>query len=159
MPIPRAFAEMVFGGGYKWNETLIEYSNRTREGEGDFGRLWVAGEQMMDALGNDRYGITYTSMLYRDAPNVKTVPLARTSAGPYVFPTLETVHNRTYPLSREVYFYTHRREDGSLAPLVAEYLRFVLSRQGQELVQRDGKYLPLTADIIQTQLRLMNAAN
>jgi len=154
---PRAFSEMVFGGGYKWNETIIEYSNRTRPGEGDFGRLWVAGEQMMEALGDDRYGITYTSMLYRDAPNVKTVPLARTSAGPYVFPSLETVRERSYPLSREVYFYTHRREDGSIDPLVVEYLRFVISRQGQELVQRDGKYLPLTARVAQAQRVLIAA--
>jgi len=156
---PRAFAEMVFGGGYKWNETIIEYSNRTRSGEGDFGRLWVAGEQMMEALGHDPYGITYTSMLYRNAPHVKTVPLARTSAGPYVFPSLESVRDRSYPLAREVYFYTHLGKDGRIDPLVAEYLRFVISRQGQELVQRDGKYLPLTAEIALAQRRLIETVS
>ena len=51
---PRDFAEKVLHGGYKWNETLIEYSNKVREGGGDFGRLWTAGEQMMDVLGSDR---------------------------------------------------------------------------------------------------------
>jgi phosphate transport system substrate-binding protein len=30
---------------------------------------------------------------------------------------------------------------------VREFIRFVLSREGQELVQKDGKYLPLTAEI------------
>ena len=151
---PRDFAEKVFGGGYKWNETLTEYSNKTRStGNDDFGKLWVAGDQMMDALGGDRYGITYTSMLYHDKPNVKTVPLARTAAGPYVYPTLETVQDRSYPLAREVYFYTNRAVGGKVDPLVAEYLRFVVSRQGQELVMRDGKYLPLTAEIARVQLR------
>lgn len=151
---PRAFAEVVFKGGYKWNETLKEYSNRVREdGSSDFGRLWNAGDQMMDALGNDRYGITYTAMLYRDKPNVKTVPLAWTAAGPYIYPTLDTVQNRTYPLAREVYFYTNRKPGGKVDPLIAEYLRFVVSRQGQELVQKDGKYLPLTAEIAREQLR------
>ena len=154
---PRDFAEKVFGGGYKWNETLKEYSNQLRSDDSaDFGKLWVAGDQMMDALGSDRYGITYTSMLYRDKPNVKTVPLAQTAAGPYVLPTLETVQGRSYPLAREVYFYTNRAPGGKVDPLIAEYLRFVVSRQGQELVQKDGKYLPLTAELAREQLRKLD---
>lgn len=155
---PRDFAEKVFKGGYKWNETLTEYSNKTRDtGNADFGKLWVAGDQMMDVLGNDRYGITYTSMLYRDKPGVKTVRLAETAAGPYVFPSLETVQDRSYPLSREVYFYTNRAVGAKLDPLVAEYLRFVVSREGQQLVMKDGKYLPLTADVARAQLRELDA--
>jgi phosphate transport system substrate-binding protein len=151
---PRDFAEKVFKGGYKWNETLIEYSNKTREDSTtDFGKLWVAGDQMMDVLGEDKYGITYTSMLYRDKPNVKTVPLAQTDKGPYVFPSLETVQDRSYPLTREVYFYTNRAVGGKVDPLVAEYLRFVVSREGQSLVMKDGKYLPMTAEVAKAQLR------
>lgn len=154
---PRDFAEKVFKGGYKWNETLKEYSNRIRESAGaDFGKLWVAGDQIMDAIGQDRYGITYTSMLYHDKPNVKTVPLAKDAGGPYVLPSLQSVQDRSYPLSREVYFYTHRAVGQKVDPLIAEYLRFIVSRQGQELVQKDGKYLPLTAEVAHAQLRKLN---
>ena len=48
------------GGGYKWNEALVEYSNKVRTdgAVGDFGKLWVAGDQMMDDLGKDKYAIT-----------------------------------------------------------------------------------------------------
>lgn len=154
---PRDFAEKVFKGGYKWNEGIREYSNKTRENAGEFGRLWTAGDQMMDVLGGDKYGITYTSMLFRDKPNVKTVPLAETSAGPYVMPSLESVQDRSYPLAREVYFYANRAVGQKLDPLVAEYLRFVVSRQGQQLVQKDGKYLPMTAEIAKEQLRKIEA--
>lgn len=154
---PRDFAEKVFHGGYKWNETLIEYSNKVREGGGDFGRLWTAGEQMMDVLGSDRYGITYTSMLFRDKPNVKTVPLAVSATGPFVMPTLETVQSRSYPLAREVYFYANRAVGKRIDPLVAEYLRFVVSREGQALVMKDGKYLPLTAELAREQLLRIEA--
>jgi phosphate transport system substrate-binding protein len=31
-------------------------------------------------------------------------------------------------------------------PKVAEFIRFILSREGQELIEKDGKYLPLTAE-------------
>lgn len=155
---PRDFADKVFGGGYKWNETLKEYSNQTQAGPiGSFGRLLTAGEQIMDALGTDEYGITYTSMLYKDKPGVKTVPLARDDRGPYVLPTLESVQARDYPLSREVYYYTNRAVGGTVDPLVAEYIRFVLSRQGQALIQKDGKYLPLTQDVADRQIRKLEA--
>lgn len=143
---PRDFAEKVMGGGYKWNEQLVEYSNKIREGSGDFGKLWNAGDQMMDDLANDKYAITYTSMLYIDKPNAKTLPLAKTAAGPFVLPTLESVQSRTYPLTREVYFYANRKPGEKLDPVIAEYIRFVLSREGQALVMKDGKYLPLTPD-------------
>jgi len=150
---PLDFADKVFGGGYKWNETMKEFSNRVRPAgtSGDFGRLWSAGDQMIDAVAADKYAITYTSMSYRTNPGVKTVPLAWTSKGPYVSPTLETVQDRSYPLTREVYYYTNRA-GGRLDPLVVEYLRFVVSREGQELVEKDGKYLPLTAKLAAEQL-------
>jgi phosphate transport system substrate-binding protein len=43
-------------------------------------------------------------------------------------------------------------------PKVREFIRFVLSREGQELVQRDGKYLPLTAAVANSQLRALDEA-
>ena len=38
-------------------------------------------------------------------------------------------------------------------PKVREFIRFVLSQEGQELVQKDGKYLPLTADVVREELK------
>lgn len=155
---PRDFAEKVFGGGYKWNETLKEFSNRVHEpGHPDYGKLWSAGDQMMDALEQDPYGITYTSMAYAKYKGAKTVPLAETKDGPWVYPTIETVQDRSYPLAREVYYYTKRPVGGKIDPLIAEYLRFVVSREGQALVMKDGKYLPLTAASARAQLREIEA--
>jgi phosphate transport system substrate-binding protein len=57
-----------------------------------------------------------------------------------------------------VFYYTNRDEKGAVDPLVREYLRFVLSREGQELIQRDGKYLPLTAELAREQLRKHDVA-
>ena len=38
-------------------------------------------------------------------------------------------------------------------PMVKEFLRFILSQEGQVEVQRDGKYLPLTAAMVREQLK------
>jgi len=83
---------------------------------------------------------------------VKTVALATSRESPFVSPTLDTVQDRSYPLTREVYYYTNRAVGKPIDPLVKEYLRFVLSREGQEAVERDGKYLPLTAAVVREQL-------
>jgi phosphate transport system substrate-binding protein len=156
---PRDFAEKVMKGSNKWNETMREFSNKTRTGiaagDKDFGTLLGAGEQMIAEVAKDPYGITYTGILYR-TPDVTPLALAKDARSPYVEPTLETVQARTYPLTREVYYYTNRPPGKTIDPLIQEYLRFVLSREGQEAVQRDGKYLPLTADAAREQLRKLD---
>lgn len=150
---PRDFAEKVMGGGYKWNEQMREFSNAA---DTRTGRLVSAGDLMVRALTEDKYGITYTG-LQNLTSAVKAVPLARTPAGPYLMPTLDTVQARTYPLTREVYYYAVRKPGEQMNPLVEEYLRFVLSREGQEAVQRDGKYLPMTAEFVREQRSKLDA--
>jgi len=67
--------------------------------------------------------------------------------------TIENVQNRTYPLLLEVYFYLDRVPGHAVDPKLKEFLRFVLSRQGQEAIARDGKFLPLTKEAVEEQLR------
>jgi phosphate transport system substrate-binding protein len=149
---PQEFAEVVFKGGNKWNETLKEYTNQAKpDGSG----LISAGTQLAAEVSQDPYGITYTGIQYRTA-QVKPVALAAGAQGPYVAPTLESVQDRSYPLSREVYYYVNRMPGKEIDPVQKEFLRFVLSRQGQEAVQKDGKYLPLTADIVRAQLKKLD---
>jgi phosphate transport system substrate-binding protein len=86
-------------------------------------------------------------------PQTKPVALAAKSGGPYVELTLENVQNRTYPLTRDVYYYLNREPGKPLAPRLKEFLRYILSREGQDAVMRDGKYLPLTAEAAREQLK------
>jgi phosphate transport system substrate-binding protein len=84
---------------------------------------------------------------------VKPVSLAAKEGGPYVELTLENVQNRTYPMYADVFFYMNRDPKKALDPKIKEFVRFVLSREGQAQVMRDGKYLPLTADAAHEQLK------
>jgi len=145
---PRDFAEKVMGGGYKWNEQMREFSNGAKA---DGSTLISAGDLLVKAVGDDPAGITYTCIRYK-TPAVKVLPVAPLGGGEPVTPTLTTVQNRSYPLTREVYYYAPRPNGKPMDPLVREFLRYVLSRQGQADVQRDGKYLPLTAAIVREQL-------
>jgi phosphate transport system substrate-binding protein len=131
----------------KWNERLRIYANFVTP-EGKLGRSLTAD------LAKDRYGIAYIAAPTKDLPpELKIVALANKSGGPYVPYTMETVRARTYPLYDEIYMYVDQAQDKSIDPKVKEFLRFVVSREGQEAVMRDGKYLPLTAAVVREQLK------
>ena len=146
--IPRTFERIVFQGGDKWNERLHEYANFKNFD----GTNTLEAQQVVDAIAKDRYGIGYSTVAYL-TPRTKAIALAPREGGAYVELNLETLRNRTYPLFDEVYFYLDREPGKPVDPKVKEFLRYVLSREGQDAVQRDAKYLPLTAAVVREQLK------
>ncbi|WP_240655979.1 PstS family phosphate ABC transporter substrate-binding protein [Paraburkholderia phosphatilytica] len=92
----------------------------------------------------DPYGIGYSGVAYIDAP-VKMLPLAESDSGPYVAPTYDNVALATYPLSRLIYFNFNKAPGKPLDPVIAEFLRYILSRQGQQVVLDHAMYVPLRA--------------
>ena len=145
------FEHVVFHGGDKWNERLHEYANYVKAD----GALAIAAAELMKDLGNDRYGIGWSGIQNVTA-QTKALDIAAQPGGPYVKLTIDNVQNRTYPLAFEMFFYVNRQPGTPLDPKVKEFLRYVLSCEGQEAVQRDGKYLPLTADVVRQQLQKLN---
>lgn len=135
------FQTRVMGGADTWNESLQEFDDR---------------KLMLEALGNDPYGIAYAAMAYATA-QVKPLQLADDPKGPFVEPTRMNVANLSYPLTRTAYIYfAPDRPTGdpqTVVPRIKEFLRYVLSRQGQSDVAREGDYLPLTADVVREQLK------
>ena len=146
--IPRTFERLVFQGGDKWNERLHEYANFKNVDSTNT----LEAQQVVDAIVKDRYGIGYSTVAYL-TPQTKAIALAPREGGAYVELNLETLRNRTYPLFDEVYFYLDREPGKPVDPKVKEFLRYVLSREGQDAVQRDAKYLPLTAAVVREQLK------
>ena len=141
------FQAKVLNGGAMWNEDLREYQDR---------------KQMIADLSQDPYGIAYTALGYR-TPGVKPVALADTPAGPFVELSRKSVTDRSYPLSRPVYIvYTIDNEkseiaDPSIDPKVREFLRYILSKQGQRDVLRDRGYLPLPIATVNAQLKKLDS--
>ena len=90
----------------------------------------------------DPDAIGYTGLAFIDAP-VKVLAVGRGAQA--VSPTYTDVALARYPLSRLVYANVNLRPGVGLPPLAQELLRFILSRQGQEAVRREGVFLPLRA--------------
>ncbi|MDB5906433.1 MAG: phosphate transporter substrate-binding protein [Massilia sp.] len=142
----------VLKGSGKWNEHLKMYSNMA--GLKADGSLTPAGEGMMQDLGKDRYGIAYAAIPFL-TPQTKALALAGKD-GKYVALTLDNVQSRNYPLIRDVYYYLKREKGKPIDPKAKEFLRYVLSREGQTAIQRDGKYLPLTPEAAREQLKKLD---
>lgn len=90
----------------------------------------------------DPDGIGYTGLAFVDAP-VKVIAVGSKDAA--VSPTYTNVALARYPLSRLIYANVNRKPGTPLPPPVAEFLRFILSRQGQGAVRHEGIFLPLRA--------------
>ena len=91
-----------------------------------------------------------------ERPGVRRLPLSVATGGPLIEHTIETVQNRSYPLINEGYFYVPVKPGTPMDPKVREFLRYILSQEGQTEVMRDGKYLPLTADVVMEQLKKLD---
>jgi phosphate transport system substrate-binding protein len=140
--------DRVFHGGDKWNEDLREYANYAKPD----GTIGIAANELMKDLSRDRYGIAYSGIQNLTA-QTKVVALANDARGPYIDLTIENVQNRTYPLIGEEYWYFDRPPGRPIDPKLKEFLRYTLSREGQEAVVRDGKFLALTPEVVAEQLR------
>jgi phosphate transport system substrate-binding protein len=137
----------ILKGSDKWNERLRIYANYvTRKG--------ALGRDLKADLAKDRYGIAWIAApTYQLPPQLKVLAISRRTGGRCIPYTMDTIHDRTYPLFSQIYMFANRGKDGAVKPLVREFLRYVVSRQGQEAVERDGKYLPLTAKVARRQAR------
>ncbi|MDB5092969.1 MAG: phosphate transporter periplasmic phosphate-binding protein [Candidatus Eremiobacteraeota bacterium] len=151
---PQEIESRAFGGvSDKWNENLIEYDNQLLPN----GRFKLAGEQMLEDLAKDPLGIAYcaggNAWL---TPQIKTLALGAKDGGPFYDLTLENVRNRTYPMYADVFFFMNRDPKKPADPKLREFMRYILSREGQAQVVRDGKYLPLTADVVREQRKKLD---
>jgi phosphate transport system substrate-binding protein len=109
-------------------------------------RTTVGSLAALDAVAQgvaaDPYAIGYAGF-GNNMPGIKTVALAETKAGPYYQGTFDEVVAQKYPLSRVIYIYINRPPGKPVDPKIKEFLRFVLSRQGQMDVEKEGIFLPL----------------
>jgi phosphate transport system substrate-binding protein len=148
------FELTVFHGGTKWNPNLRQYvETSAKQATGHIG----TADQMMDDLSRDRYGIAWAGLAHaKGKPGVKALALSLSADGPFIFCNEQTVRNRTYPLTRSIYFQLNRPPNAAIEPRVKEFLLFILSREGQHAVAIQGEYLPLTAAELKRQRKLLD---
>ncbi|PLX93969.1 MAG: phosphate-binding protein [Desulfuromonas sp.] len=98
----------------------------------------------------DKGGVGYSGIGYQTS-GVKAVALGKKEGDTQYEPTYANVMNGKYPLGRMLYINVAKEPNKPLPTLVKEFLKFALSKEGQEIVVKDG-YLPLTAELAQKEL-------
>ncbi|RMD48539.1 MAG: hypothetical protein D6830_06665 [Ignavibacteria bacterium] len=97
----------------------------------------------------DPYGIGYSGIGF-DLPGIKSLAIAETEGMEYYKGTYKNVLQNKYPLLRLLYIYFNKEETKKLSPVIREFLKYILSYEGQEMVVKVG-YLPLTYKLIKTE--------
>jgi phosphate transport system substrate-binding protein len=144
------FSRVVFKGGTKWNPQMQEIVRGGVEAPVDV--------QLVRAVHEHPAAIAFTFMkVVKDAKlDVKVIPIAARAGQPFVMPNAASFHDNSYPLNNAVYLYVNRKPGEPLSPRVREFLRYVLSREGQQKVANDKTWIPLSAESVAIELQKLD---
>jgi phosphate transport system substrate-binding protein len=110
---------------------------------------------VVQGVSEDKFAIGYSGIGYTTS-NVKAIKLARKAGDPFYAESYENVLSGKYPLARYLYVYVSidpfKSADEKISPLTREFLKFAISREGQEVVVKDG-YFPIPAKVSAEELR------
>jgi phosphate transport system substrate-binding protein len=104
---------------------------------------------VVQGVTEDKYAIGYSGVGYKTS-GVRAVPIAAKAGSPFVEDSQENILSGKYPIARFLYVYVNKAPNKPFDPLVREFLKFVLSQQGQETVVKDG-FIPLPAKIVEEE--------
>ncbi len=112
----------LFGGDYK--DTVKEQPGSSA---------------VVQAVGSDRFAMGYSGIGYKTA-DVKAIALAAKQGAQCFQAVAENAYAGDYPLARFLYIYLNHKPGEKLDPLRAEFIKYVLSKHGQQAVIKDGFY-------------------
>lgn len=135
--------------GYFKEEALFkgDYKDSVKEQPGS--------SAVVQGVATDKFAIGYSGIGYKTA-DVRPVPLGK-KEGECVEATAEQSYAGKYPLARFLYVYTNKDPNQPLDPLRAEFVKYVLSKEGQQAVIKDG-YFPVTAKITEKDAKALGLA-
>ena len=142
------FSDLILKGSDQFVEGYQAFANYITPD----GKINSWSLQAQRAIAKDPLAMFYVSPMTL-SPDMKELAVQVYDGGPFVKRTLETVHDRTFPLFGRYFFYFNREPGKPVDPKVDEWLRFILSQEGQDCVQHEGRYIPLTSEVVRAQLK------
>lgn len=95
---------------------------------------------VVNAVAKDKFGIGYGGIAY--GKGVKYAAVKKDDKSPAIEPKMESVTDGTYPISRELYWFTNGVPSGT----VKDLLNWALSPEGQKIAE-ETDYVPLPKDV------------
>lgn len=132
------FRGRVLCNSYRWNPAVREYMPVTQPG----GQVVQHGQLILEALAKDPSGIAISNVRFAN-PMVRALPLGWDAKRGFVTASNATLMSRRYPLVRIIPAIVDSVPGKGMAPADREFLRYILSREGQTALVEDSGYLPL----------------
>jgi phosphate transport system substrate-binding protein len=112
---------------------------------------YVGTDDVLSRLEADPSGVAVAA-IGRETSHLRLLPIARDDDGAYSSGSTGDVQNDRYAFGRFLYFYVPQKKNEPVDPFTAEYLRYVLSFEGQSiLAEQPGGYIPLRPDEVATE--------
>ncbi len=108
-----------------------------------------ASVALLKTIDEDPYAMGFDS--FRNANGNRKALAVSVDKEPAIVGTKESVKDRTYPLSRNLYLFVNKDPAKPWDPKTEEFVRFVLSQQGQDAVAKENDYLPLPPAIVEAE--------
>lgn len=118
-----------------------DFKNRVNEQPGS--------ASVVQSIASSINTIGYSGVGYK-VSGVKLLPIAKGDQN-FIEPSQKNILSGEYPLSRYLFVYVNKHPDKPLDPIEREFIRFIFSKQGQQLVARDG-YIPISGEIARREL-------
>jgi phosphate transport system substrate-binding protein len=137
-PIVRLSRETNSGTHVYFLETVIRLGNSNDKAIFSADTLLLpSSEGIIAELRDNPNAIGYDGLGYV-TPEVKVIAVSKQDGGPYILPSAATVDDKTYPIARDLYMYTHGQPSGA----IKDYLDWVVSPEAQQIVTDLG-FVPI----------------
>jgi len=144
--------QKAFDGAGKWNPDLNEGPRADI--------AWKAHGKTRDQIIIERVekdplaiAFMFQRVVNGTHSDVRVMPLAEHAGGPYIVPSAQSFHDGSYPMHNNVYLYVNRPPGQPIPDRDREFLRFVLSREGQQIVADSRIFIPLDAAAVKEELK------
>ena len=128
-------------GTYEFFRSTVLYNGEYKESV----KQQPGSAEVVRNVADDKYAIGYSGLGYK-TEGVRTVPLAAFYGAQCYATTAEATYSRKYPVARYLYIYLNKAPDEPLDPLRAEFIKYILSKDGQTQTE-EGGYFPITNEL------------
>jgi len=136
-------------GTYEFFKKTVLYGGDYKEGV----KQQIGSAAVVEGVAHDKFAIGYSGLGYK-TDGVRTVPLAAYYGRPCYETTAEATYSGKYPIARYLYIYLNKKPDEPLDPLRAEFIKYILSKDGQTQTEKGG-FFPITNEIRDHDLEVL----
>ncbi len=146
------YGRNTISGTYEFFRQQVLFSGAFKEQV----KLQVGSEAVVQAVTKDKYAIGYSGIGY-NAEGVRTVPVSTYEGKTCYDTSAENTYAGKYPIARLLYVYVNKKPGEPLDPLRDEFIKYILSKDGQIQTEKGG-YYPITEEIREKELKKLEVS-